>query len=914
MRTLWTRVVATVRRHKAERDLEDEVQFHLKMLADEFEAQGMSPGDARLAARRSFGGVEQVKEMYRERRGLPLVESLLQDLRHVIRALIRSPGFAIVVVATLGLSIGANAAVFSLIDQIVLRPLPVAKPAELVIVSIPPLPIDATRGLLGVGRGPGGQLIWSASYPLYETLRNRVPLFQGVLGHLFFRPTIAIGATPEQATGELVTGNYFDLLGIKAAVGRTLRPADDHLPIGQPVVVLAHGFWQRRFGGDASVVGRVIRVNNFPLTVVGVAAPDFSGTVSGRSPDLFVPVTMSNQVAPRRGYDMLSREVGYLAMMARLAPGVSREQAERFVGGIYEVLVTEAVGRLVKKPDIARLKARPQRVLLLPGGYVSSQQSSVSMELTRTLELLMAMVALVLLTAASNVTNLFVARGAVRARDVAIRLAMGATRWRLLQERLVESLVLALGAGATSLFVAEWIVKVLPLVLPLGDRAASLAVALDRRATVFTFLVTVGTALYLWLTTAPQVTRRCSLPPLAGGGSGHSVTRPLRLRRGLVVVQMALSLLLLCASMLLAHSLYNLMTVDPGFEVEGLSAFSVQLPSTSETPDRATPLLQQLLEDLGGLPGVRAASMSDHLPFTGGRGETPVAGGPEARDVSKPIWAEANLVGPGYFRTIGMPLVQGRDFTWQDDASAAKVAVVNESLALALFGSTHVVGQVVGYEEPPRDLLVVGVVRDARSGPRTSVRPSIYVPCFQQSGPATMTIVARTAGRKTLTNDVVRNLLKRTAPSVAMSDLKAMTDRIAETLLRDRMVAMLSLCFAALATLLGGIGLSGLTSFTVARRSHEIGVRMALGAGRRSIKWMVVKEVAVLTAVGSAAGLVIYLGVSRVVGSFLFELSPTDPPTVAAATVILAAVALSAGYRPARKAARLDPALTLRNE
>jgi predicted permease len=914
MRTLWKRLLATIRRNKAERDLDAQVQFHLQMLADEFEAQGMSPGDARLAARRSFGGVEQVKEIYRERRGLPLVEGALRDLRYTVRTLVRSPGFTLVVVVTLGLAIGANAAIFLLLDQVVLRPLPVAKPDQLVVVSVPNLPSNATRSLSAGGRGPGGQMMYAVSYPLYTAIRNRVPLFRGVLAHWFFRPTLLVGTTPEQARGELVTGNYFDILGIKAAIGRTLQPDDDHLPVGQPVVVLTHAFWQRQFGADPSVLNRTIRVNNYPLTIVGVTAPGFSGTVVGQTPDLFVPLTMINQVAPLRGYNLLSQEVSNLNVMARLAPGVSREQAEKYVRGIYEALFADALSRTTRPFDVARVKARP--VSLLPGGYASSQQSSVTLELTRTLELLMAMVALVLLIAASNVTNLLLARGAVRARDVAIRLAIGATRWRLLRERLVESLVLALCAGAASLFVAEWVVKLLPLVLPFGDRAASLTMTPDRRVTVFAFLVAGATGLYIWLTSALQVTRRSSLPPLAGTGSRLPwVRKPLRLRRGLVVVQVALSLALLCASTLLAHSLYNLMTVDPGFKVDGLSTFSVQLATSGERPERATPFLRQLLDDLSGLPGVRAVSMTSRLPFTGGPSGTWVVGGPGARDVSKPIMTDTSHVGPGYFSTIGMPLRAGRDFTRQDVAGAAKVAVVNESLALALFGRTDATGQLVGYEQgQPPDIQIVGVAKDAKTGPRTPARPSIYLPCFQQPGPATMTIVVRTAREETLSSGVVRNLLKRLGPSVAMSDLRAMADYIAEALLRDRMVAMLSLCFAVLATLLTAIGLFGLTSFGVARRSHEIGIRLALGAARKSILWMVIREVAVLTVVGGAVGLAAYLGASRLVGAFLFELSPTDPPTVAAAAMVLTAVALTAGFVPAWRATQLDPLLTLRDQ
>ncbi len=915
MRALLLRLLAAVRRNKAERDLDDEVRFHLQSLTDEFETKGLDANAARQAARRAFGGVEQTKEVYRDRRGVPLVDGALGDLRHTARSLLRSPGFTAIVVATISLAIGANAAVFLLLDQVVLRPLPVAQPSELVLVSVPPLPRELVRSFSFAGRRPDGRAMSLASYPLYLTLRRRVPLFQDILAHSGMRPTLLVGDTPMQVSAELVTGNYFDVLGIKAAIGRTLRPDDDHTPVGNAVAVLSYGFWQRQFGGDPSVLSRTIRVNNCQLTIVGVAAAGFSGTGAGGNPDFFVPLTMSNQVAPRRGYDLLSDAASNLNLIARLALGVSREQAEKYLRGVYKTLFDEAAGQITKPFDVARakaLRAKTFPVLLFPGGYASGEQSSVIRELTRTLELLMAMVALVLLIAAGNVTNLLVARGAARARDMAIRLAIGAGRWRLLRERLVESLVLALVAGIASLFVTVWVVRLLPLVLPFGDRAAGLELTPDRRVVAFTFLVAVATGLYIWLSSALQVTRRSSLPLLYAGATRQAgAAKPLRLRRGLVVVQVALSLGLLCASALLARSLYNLVTVDPGFKLEGLSTFSVQLPEAGDTAKRTNPFLRQLLENVRGLPGVQAASITNQLPFTGGSGSSWAS----TPGVEKRISTEGFHVGPDYFGTIGMPLVAGRDFSGQDVSGAEKVAVVNEALASALFVDGNAIGQFVSFEEGmPADTRIVGIAKDAKAGPRAEARPTIYLPCFQRPGPATMNIVARMTGGKTLSAGSVRSVLNRLGSSVASSEPRAVADHIAESLLRDRMMATLSAFFAVLAMVLTGIGLFGLTSFGVARRSHEIGVRLALGATRRTIVWLVVREVAVLTLVGGALGLAGYVAASRAVGAFLFGLSATDPPTVAAAAIVLAAIAFSAGFIPAWRAVHLEPAHTLRDE
>lgn len=360
MRALLRRLLATVRRTRAERDLDAEVRFHLQSLADEFEAKGLDAHAARLAARRAFGGVEQIKEVYRERRGLPLVDGALRDLRHTARSLLRSPGFTAIVVGTIALAIGANAAVFLLLDQVVLRPLPVARPSELAIVSVPPLPVEnGPKKMVGGSRlDSDGRIRHGATYPLYQTLRRRIPLFHDALAHRALGPIPLAGTTPILADAELVTGNYFDVLGIKAAIGRTLRADDDRAPAGSAVAVLSHGFWQRQFGGDPSVLNRTIRLNNCPLTIVGVAAQGFSGTGRGRGPDLFVPLTMSNQVAPIPGHDLLSNQGNSMEVIARLAPGVSREQAEKYLRGVYETLFDEAAGRIYKTSDLAGYKAR----------------------------------------------------------------------------------------------------------------------------------------------------------------------------------------------------------------------------------------------------------------------------------------------------------------------------------------------------------------------------------------------------------------------------------------------------------------------------------------------------------------------------------------------------------------------------
>jgi len=906
------------RKSRFDRDLDAELRFHLDAQMEANLRAGMTREEARRQAQLTLGGVEQVKEGVREVRGVTSLEGVIQDFRYVMRNLVKSPGFTVVIVATLGLALGANAAIFALLDKVVFRPLAVENPSELVILSVPMVPTGAKGGgiIAGARGGIGGQMIRGASFPVYTDFRDRLDVFSGVLAQRRVRAAMLAGAEAIQTKGVLVTGNYFQVLGVKAALGRTLTRDDDGDPGGHPVVVLAHGFWQRQFGGDPAILNRTIRLNNFPLTVIGVAAAGFSGTVSGESSDFFAPLAMADEISPMRGFRYDSPAARLLTLMARLAPGVSLKQAESAAETHYRQLVADASARVGNLTEKDRRLFATWHVLLFPGGYAASQQSAFSRSLTIPFALSMAMVVLVLVVAAGNVTNLFLARGAARARETAIRFALGATRWRLLRERLVESLLLTLAAGCVGLLFATWAAGLVPAVLNLESLPTGITATPDRRAGLFILAMSLATGLCMWAASALRITRQSALPALVESGAlltGQPRSSPWR--RGLLVIQVALSLVLLCSSVLLSRSLINLMAVDPGFPVDNLLSFSVDPSGAAYDGPRANAYFEQVLSQLGEVAGVRSVSMTDCLPLSGGCGGTWLIGDLTVQDSAQGMLVDEAGVGPGYFGTLGMPLVAGRDFTSQDIAGAPKVAVLNESLARALFGARDPLGRLVGYQDMQPDMQVVGIVKDIKTRTlRSPVTPSLFLPRLQQSGAYSTTVVLRTAANSRITNETVQAVLKRINPSIPVVEFGSVAEQIARTLYRDRMLAFLSLCFAGFAGLLCTVGIFGLISFSVTRRAKEIGVRMVLGASRSSIYWLVMRELAALTGVGCGIGLAAFLASSRVLRTFLFELTPTDLPSLFLATAALGCAAFVAGLLPAYRAAHLALADTLRHE
>ena len=840
---------------------------------------------------------------------------LRRDLLVGLRGLRRMPGVALLVVLTLGLAIGANATVFSLIDRVAMRPLAVEKPQELVQVSAPALPRPPTgQGAIMIGVRGGNA--WGMDYPLVTALRDGLTsVFSAVAVRRSSRLTLAADTAIEVA-GEFVNAEYFTVFGLRAILGRTFTAAETAQPGGPAVVVLNHGFWLRQFGGDRSIVNRPIRLNNVPVTVIGVLAPGYSGTSVGSIPELFVPLGMGAQIVPfpnsRLRWD--SPNLSIYGMVARLKPGVSRERAEAAARLLYQRLLDEAVagGGQVSEKYREFLNKFPVRVE--PAGTVGSAQSRLTRYLDVPLRLLMAMTVFVLVVAAGNVANLLLARGIVRSHETAVCLALGARRWDLLRPRLVECFALAVAAGATGLLLAYWTGSLVPSLIGLGRDLAGVDTRPDARVAVFTAGVSVATGLFVWLASALFLTRRRAIEtlsasrPLAEGGRSA-----LGLRRGLVVLQVALSLALFCTSALLSRSLFNVLSVDPGFDANGLVAFTVNPRAVGYAGDRLAEYERALLERVRALPGVSRAAATNALPLSGAGGGTFVHTGEQA--VSTRIMVDEVAVDDAFLATLGLPLLSGRGFDDRDVKGAPEVCIVNEAGARALIGRSDAVGQMVGYEGLPATWQVVGVVRDTRNNSlKTAPVPTLFRPRPQESSSAPIGVLIRTSTPGAVTAQSVGTLVKQLDAGVAMTGFGSVAEFARAALLRERMLAGLSLVFAGLSALLAAMGLFGLASFNVVRRTREIGIRLALGATRTAVQRTVLGEVAALAAVGAAIGLAVFAAGSRVLRSQLFDVTPTDPPTIVAAALALAVVACAAGLLPARRASRVDPAVTLRYE
>jgi predicted permease len=838
---------------------------------------------------------------------------MLRDLRLAFRSLLRTPGFTAVAVLSLALGIGANSAVFTLFDQVLLRLLPVRDPESLVMV--------ASRGShSGNNRGAN-----ALSYPMFDDYRERNQVFTGMLARFGAEVNLGWGSpgggrgtggdATERTTAELVSGEYFELLGVGAAVGRVFTASDETAAGANPIVVLDHELWRHRFAADPAIVGQPVRINDHPMTVVGVAAPGFHGVSLGFRPSLYVPVTMKAVVTPSWD-DFDNRRSRWLHVYARLRPGVTREQAEASIGAIYKQIIQEEVKedffREVSPYGIEQFLASNAVVLPAAQGF-STMRTAMEMPL----RILGALVLLVLLIACANVSNLLVARASAREREISIRLGLGAGRGRIVRQLLVESFVLAATGALCGLVVSYWTTRALRLLAPDEQVRLAISPAIDSRVLGFSLAAGALAAILFGLLPALQVSRPdlvAALKEQAGSIAGGRA----RLRRTLVVVQVALSLVLLMGSGLFLRSLRHLRTVDPGFEPTNLVRFKVDPMLSGHDVPAAKAFYEELQQRLQSIPGVESVGLAVVPIMEGDEWDSTVrVEGYQSQD-GENMNPHFNAVSPDYFATLGMPLVAGRDFDASLGTPARKAVIVNETFAQRYFGDRSPLGYHLGWDSPPSappDLEIVGVVADARyEGVAQEIPRQIFVSYRQNDWATAMTAYVRTVLPAEETFAAIRAEVRRLDPRMPLFDMNTMEDQLDRSLAIQKLVAFLSSAFGALATVLALVGLYGVTAYGVARRSREIGIRMALGAASTRVVRGVLSEVLALAAVGVAIALPATWFLGQLVRSQLHGVEPRDPLSFALAIGALLVVAAVAGAVPARRASRVDPAEVLRYE
>ncbi len=828
------------------------------------------------------------------------------DVRFAFRTLKRSPLFTGVAVLSLALGIGANTAIFSLFDQVLRRLLPVRDPERLTL-------FHTEYQAPGMSMSDSFESVFS--YPMYRDLRERTSAFSGVVARAGGFATVSFQDAAERATVETVSGNLFEVLGVGAVLGRTLTPADDGAPGANPVVVLSHACWVSRFGASPNVLNLKLLVNGHPMVVVGVAAPRFQGLLAGQTPDLFVPIAMKRQITPTWS-DLEDRRTRWLNVFARLKPGISIQQAQVASDVIYRAILENELAAM------GRMRNDHERDLFLNHRIEIRPASQGINELRRRwqtpLVVLMAMVGLVLLIACANVAGLMLARAAGRRREIAVRLAVGAGRGVLVRQLLVESLLVALAGGALGLIFAAWSSDVLIRVLPRDQTGGWLTAAVDPRLLAFNFALSVATGLLFGLAPALAGTRPDVAGTLKNQAAGvASGGQTARFRKALVTAQLALSLLLVVGAGLFTRSLANLMRVDLGFRTEQLQTFSVDATLTRPDPIRAKAFYDELRQRLAALPGVTGVGAADSGPFSNSnRGGNITVEGYEPKE-DEVVGASMCAAGPGFFRALGIRLIAGREFSESDDAGSPKTIVINEAFAKRYFEGRDPIGRHLMFgasNRPVLDREIVGVAADSRADVRKPARPALYYPYAQWNRPDRLTFYVRSTGGAGPIASEIRRVARETDPNVPMTNLKPMTVRVEESIYADRLIAMLAAAFGVLASLLAAIGLYGVMAYAVARRTSEIGIRMALGALPTDVLRMVLKEASTLAAVGIAIGLLGAFALSRFAQSQLFGIQAHDPAIFIGASVLLGAIALVAGLVPGWRASRTDPVSALKYE
>ena len=896
LRRLWF----AIRQRRYERELAEELAFHHEMKQRELEADGLGAVDARHAADRALGSLALARDRSRDVWQPHWLQGLGQDVRLAFRALAAAPIVSLAAVVSLALGIGANTAIFSLVNSLLIRTLPVATPERLVTLTTP--------RIIAIG---GSTIGWP--YPVWQQLWQRREMFDGIVAWSSTRLNIAAKGETEFVQGLLVNGSYFETLGVPAIAGRTLTVNDDRRGGGNdgPVAVISYAFWQRRFGGAADAMGKTLTLEQVPFTIVGITSPEFFGTEVGRNFDVALPLGTEPLVHGRDSW--LDGTQSQLFVMARLKPGDSASQATTMLRGVQPVIQKATV-----PPG-----TDPTHYLWEPFTLVPSNGDSyISRRYGRALMTLMVVVGLVLVVACANIANLLLARVTARGHELSVRMALGASRWRLVRQLFTESAVLSAIGTLSALLVANWGSRMLVQQISTRNNIVFLDLSIDWRVLAFTSGVAVATTVLFGSGPALRASRRAPLDAMNSRRGSSSESRS-ALASSLVVLQVSLSVVLVVAAGLFVRTFISLSTRPVGFERERVLVVAVNAQRAAVAPAARMAMFERVRESIGQLPGVADVALSTQMPVSGSSmlDLINVSGGATVPPtiIGGLGNAYANVISPTWFNTMGMPLVAGRGFTAVDRQGSRRVAVVNQAVSRAFLNGENPVGHTLIGRDPGEPPEIVGMVADSiYTSVREPVPPTVYFPLAQhpippfQQGALNLSVRAANGSPARLTRAIIA-AAARVDPDLALT-FRPLADQVGASVTQERVVAMLSGFFGALALLLAGVGLYGVTAYAVNRRRREIGIRIALGAERQRVLAMVLSRVTTLVALGIVIGTAISLWASRLVVTLLYGVEPRDPATLASAVVALAFVGFGAGWLPARRATHVDPAVVLRDE
>lgn len=899
------RVKALFKRRNFDRDLEEEMAFHLAMSAERHPPSAMDD-QANSSTLKSFGNPTLIREQCREMRTFNLPETLWQDLRYGARLLCHGPVFTAVAIITLALGIGANTAIFSITSQVLLQLLPVPHPEQLVVLRSP--------GLRQGHVSSDGDDAASFSYPVYRRIRERTNhVFTGVLARQSIGLSVSGLGTTERAAGELVSGNYFETLEVTPALGRVFSEEDETAPGANPVAILSYGYWTRHFGKDPSVLNKQLNVNGSPLTVVGVSREGFTGIEVGELPDIFIPISMAQQMSPNAD-PLESTRYHWLAVLARLRPGVSRRSAEATLPAVFRPILEEDMP-LEQVPPRSKEQFLARKLLLEDGSH---GRLVVQQDARTPLIMLTSMVGLVLIIACANLAGLLIARGEARQREIAVRLSLGATRRRVLRQLLTEGLLLALGGAAVGLAISPLLIRGIVLNIPRSAGLNGLHTDLDLRLLFFSLGLALVTTLLFALVPALRLLRVNTQAHLKEQSAGSSTgTSAAALRKWLIVIQVVFTTILLVAAGLFTRSLMNIHFLNLGLNPDHLVEFSVAPELNHYSPPQTLALIERLRTAIAALPGVHSVSAAEItlLSDSDHRSNITIEGVPPS-DSEDPT-VDRNDVGPNYFSTMDIPLVSGREFRETDTLTSPKVAIINQKLAERYFPGRDPLGKHLhfGRSNAAPDIEIIGVVKDSKhSNPRDPITPFAYTPYAQDPKLGHVTFYVRSSQDPASLANSLRAAVSTVDGSLPVYQLMTVNERRDEAAFAEKLMAVLCLVMGILAALLAALGLYGVMAYTVARRIREIGIRMALGATRSGVAWLVLQDIVRVTLIGLVVGLSLAVVIGHLIQAQLFGVKATNPLILLLTSLLLCLVAALAGIVPARRAASVQPMVALRYE